>query len=101
MCVPGATTSGLTRPSVVGPRLEKVARSWALSASALETPQPSVPVGRTFSEAPTEITFLAVPGEVSVSVSLPAEKTCVISWLPDTDASASRVSASNACDALV
>src|SRR5215510_13708989 len=33
-CVPGATISGLRRPSDVGPRLEKAIMSFALSAPA-------------------------------------------------------------------
>ena len=64
MCVPGATRSGFMRPSCVGPRLEKLMMSLALSAPPFETPQPSVPEPRTLSEAPTVITFLAVPGAV-------------------------------------
>ena len=36
--------------------------SRALSASASVTPQPSVPLARTLSEAPTVITFFALPG---------------------------------------
>ena len=64
MCVPGATTSGFTRPSCVGPRPEKLMMSPVLSAPPFVTPQPSVPEPRTLSAAPTVITFLAVPGEV-------------------------------------
>ena len=63
-CVPGATTSGFIRPSCVGPRPEKLMMSLALLAPALVTPHPSVPEARTFSVAPTVITFFAVPGEV-------------------------------------
>ena len=60
-CVPGATRSGFRRPSSVGPRLEKFAMSRAMSASALVVPQPSVPLARTPSDAPTVITFFADP----------------------------------------
>ena len=60
MWVPGATMSGLSRPSLVGPRLEKSAMSRALSAPAFVTPQPSVPLARTLSDAPTVMTFFAV-----------------------------------------
>ena len=52
------------RPSCVGPRPEKLMMSLALSAPPFDTPQPSVPEPRTLSEAPTVITFLAVPGAV-------------------------------------
>jgi hypothetical protein len=52
MCVPGATMSGLTRPSppaeLTGPRLEKPMMSLALSAPVLPMPQPSFPVWRKF-----------------------------------------------------
>src|SRR6185295_15397739 len=42
-CVPGAMISGLMRPSAVGPRLEKLMTSLALSAPASPMPQASVP----------------------------------------------------------
>ena len=66
MWVPGATRSGFIRRSSVGPRLEKSRMSRALLDAASLT-QPSPPVARTFSEAPTVITFLAVPGDVMLS----------------------------------
>src|ERR687895_208451 len=61
MWVPGATTSGFSRPSSVGPRLEKLMMSRALFACVSVTPHPSVPLWRTPSDAPTVITFLAEP----------------------------------------
>src|SRR6266850_4585006 len=76
MCVPGATISGLRRPSEHGPRLEKVAMSSAELAAVSAVLQPSLPavllppfavdIERTFSLAPTVMTFLAVPGEPTV-----------------------------------
>ena len=62
MCVPGATMSGLVRPSSVGPRLENGAMSSALSAPVSGKHWSAGDVGRTPSEAPTVITFFAVPG---------------------------------------
>jgi hypothetical protein len=61
MWLPGATRSGFNRPSSVGPRLEKLMMSRALSAPLFVTPQPSMPLGRTPSDAPTVITFFADP----------------------------------------
>jgi hypothetical protein len=53
----------LVRPSSVGPRLEKLMTSRALSDPESGTPQPSLPpIGRTLSDAPTVMTFLPVPG---------------------------------------
>ncbi len=76
----------MIRPSAQGPRLEKLAMSRALSAAASEIPHPSgCPKGWTFSEAPTVITFLAVPGAPMVLApgpEFPAEKTMGNSWLP-------------------
>ena len=77
MCVPGAAISGFQRPSppeaLMGPRLEKEMMSWTLFAPLLLTPQPSVPVSRLFSEAPTVRMFLAVPGvETVFEIRLPA-----------------------------
>ena len=37
MSVPGATMSGLMRPSLQGPRLEKAAMPWMLLLIGLET----------------------------------------------------------------
>ena len=76
-------TSGLTRPPGAGPRLEKSMMSMALLAPVGPIPQPSVQfpfssVWRWFSEAPTVIMFLPLPGEPMVPApdpSLPAEKT--------------------------
>ena len=54
--------------------------------------------GRTFSEAPTVITFFAVPGAPIVfppEPALPAENTLVICWLPAVAGCASRTRASN------
>src|SRR5436190_17050495 len=95
MCVPGATSSGFLRPSVHGPRPEKPTMSFELSADASVRPQPSFPPGSlpplaveidaTFSVAPTVMTFLAVPGELTVcgfEPALPAAKRITISWLP-------------------
>jgi hypothetical protein len=51
------------------------------------------PKGWTFSEAPTVMIFLAVPGEPTVFEPLPlfpAAKTIVISWFPSDSESASR-----------
>jgi len=53
MCVPGAVMSGFLRWSEHGPREEKLMMSSALSAPVLATPQPSLPVMRQFSLAPT------------------------------------------------
>src|ERR1039457_5318733 len=92
MCVHGATISGLIRPSAQGPRLEKLAISFALLASVSKVVQPSSPTGllpplavdmeRTFSMPPTAMTFLAVPGAVTVpepGPPSPSEKTKTIS----------------------
>src|SRR5574341_928178 len=80
MFVPGATRSGLTLPSSVGPRDEKAAIPLALSASGsnaigalkkhdveprLKKSQGRLPTPvslRLLSVAPTVMTFLAVPG---------------------------------------
>src|SRR5262249_59542486 len=43
ICVPGATMSGLNRPSRVGPRLEKLIMSLALFAPVSPTPLASAP----------------------------------------------------------
>src|SRR5882672_2806247 len=97
MCVPGAMISGFLRESLVGPREEKLMMSSALSAPVLATAQPSVPVMRQFSEAPTVMMFLAVPGGWTVDAPgplLPAAKTIDISWLPAVPLSASRTEAS-------
>src|SRR5712691_4816416 len=56
---PGATISGLIRPSAVGPRLLKPMD--ALKSSAGNVPGGGT-VGRKFSEAPVVITFFALPG---------------------------------------
>ena len=75
--------------------------SFALFAPVSGTPQPSVaPIARTLSDAPTVITFFAVPGEPIVFAPaplLPAETTCVICWLPATPGCASRARPSNSC----
>ena len=104
MCVPGATMSGLMRPSppaaLTGPRLEKPMMSLALSAPVLPMPQPSFPVWRTFSPAPTVMMFLAVPGLLTVLApdpSLPAAKITIICWLPPTPLCASRTTRSTSC----
>ena len=100
MCVPGATMSGFLRPSEEGPRLEKTTMSLTLFASASGVPQPSAPPKAcTFSEAPTVMTFLAVPGVPTVLApgpSLPAAKTMTISWLPGVGHRASRPAARRA-----
>ena len=72
MCVPGPITSGLVRWPGAGPRLEKLMTSLALSAPELPTPQPSVQPGRTFSDAPTVITFLPAPGDETVAAPGPS-----------------------------
>ena len=76
--------------------------SRALLAPGVVTPQPSVPAARTLSDAPTVITFLAVPGApiefsgawccalVGSVPSLPAEKISTSCWLPATPGWASR-----------
>ena len=87
--------SGFLRPSVQGPRLEKLAMSFALSASVSGVVQPSLPAVLlpplavecvcTFSAAATTRTFLAVPGEPTVLAlgpAFPAANTITISWLP-------------------
>ena len=71
--------------------------SRALSAPASVTPQPSMPLGRTPSAAPTVITFLAVALGVDGArsrepPSLPAANTSTISWLPAVPDCASRTS---------
>src|ERR1017187_6555401 len=115
MCEHGATRSGLIRPSAQGPRLEKLAISFALLASVSKVVQPSSPAGllpplrvdmeRTFSVPPTAKTFFAVAGELMDRVlgpSSPSEKTITISWLPFAAKAepvgwASRTRASYAC----
>ena len=81
MWVPGAISSGFQRPSpppeLTGPRLEKLMTSAMLFAPKFEMPQPSLPVWRWFSEAPTVSTLLAVLGvetELLPGPSLPAAK---------------------------
>ena len=73
--------------------------SFALLAPVSGTPHPSVaPIGRTLSDAPTVITFFAVPGAPIVfppAPALPAEKIFVICWLPATPGCASRTRKSN------
>src|SRR5262245_19823175 len=105
MCVPGAQISGFQRPSplpaATGPRLENEATSCQLLAPVLVTPQPSVPVWRSFSPAPTVITFLAVPGVDTVfepEPLLPAENTTRYCWLPAVPLCASRVRKSYTCE---
>ncbi len=98
MWVPGAITSGLTRLPGEGPRLEKLITSMASSAPVGPMLQPSVQApssseGRWFSEAPTVIMFLPLPGVPTVpelGPELPAEKMMIISWLPGSVRSASR-----------
>ena len=75
--VPGAMSSGFLRLPGAGPRLEKEITSMALFAPVGPMPQPSVQVGRSFSEAPTVIMFLPLPGVPMVPAlepELPAEK---------------------------
>ncbi len=95
-CVPGATRSGLRRPSSVGPRLEKLATWRALSALASGVAQPSTPLARTPSDAPTVMTFFAVASEWIVPCptvpSLPAANTSTSCWLPAVPDWASRTS---------
>ena len=96
-CVPGATRSGLTRASAVGPRLENVAMSWTLFASPLRTSQASVPNARWLSLAPTVMTFLAVAGVLIVRAPgppLPAATTSIICCAPGCEGTASRTIAS-------
>ena len=117
-CVPGATISGFTRPSLQGPRLENPTMSLALLASSSAVSQPSVPSVAaplfvmacewTFSAAPTVMTFLAVPGEPTVPAAepaLPAANTIVMPWLPATGTAesagcASRTRASYCCASM-
>ena len=94
----------MIRPSppvaFTGPRLEKPMMSLALSAPVLAMPQPSVPVWRTFSLAPTVMTFLAVAGLLTVFAaepSLPAAKTTVSCCKPVVPLCASRTMASYDC----
>jgi hypothetical protein len=104
MCVPGAEISGFLRWSEVGPRDEKLMMSSALFAPVLVMPQPSVPVMRQFSPAPTVMMFLAVLGGCTVEVPgplLPAANTMLISWLPALPLTASRTSWSCSCDSLL
>src|SRR6185436_7350532 len=96
--------SGLTRPSppaeLTGPRLEKPITSFELSAPLVAAAQPSVPVWRTFSPAPTQITFFAVAGLLTVLApepSFPAANTTVISCRPAVAVWASRTILSYAC----
>ena len=63
--MPGATTSGLMRPSAAGPQLEKPAMLLGLSPSSSLS-------GRLFSLAPMVSTFLAVPGAPTVCAVGPA-----------------------------
>src|SRR5215471_16677992 len=92
MCVPGATISGLARPSAHGPRLEKSIISFALSAPVSGSPQPSLPaesspplagvIDWTFSAAPIVNTFFPAAGEPTLPApepALPAAKTITIS----------------------
>ena len=96
-CVAGATRSGLIRPSAHGPRLENEAMSFASLASESGVEQPSSPtellprfamdMDRTFSVPPTAMTFLAVPGGLTVDELGPpllTANTITISWLPST-----------------
>src|SRR6185295_19126013 len=104
MCEPGAQISGFLRESDVGPRELNDERSVALSAAVFAKPQPSVPVGRQFSDAPAVMMFLAVPGGCTVEPvgpSLPAANTIVISWLPLVPLTASRTSWSCSCESAL
>jgi hypothetical protein len=87
--------SGFFRWSAQGPRLEKSMMSLALSPPVSGSPQPSLPaalfpplavlIERTFSAAPTVITFFAVPGaptEPAPGPAFPAANTTTISWFP-------------------
>src|SRR3954451_7574213 len=89
------------RPSSVGPRLEKSMTSRALLAPVSGTPQPSVaPIARTFSDAPTVITFFAVAGDEIVlapAPAFPAATTSTKPWFPDTPGWTSRTSPSYSC----
>jgi hypothetical protein len=72
-------------------------RSRRSFAPVLLTPQPSVPVWRLFSDAPTVMMFFAVPGGWTVEAPgplFPAAKTIVSSWFPAVPVSASRTAAS-------
>jgi hypothetical protein len=92
----------LSRPSAVGPRLEKSITSRASLAPESGTPQPSLPpIDRTFSDAPTAMTFFALPGDPTVPATgpaLPAAKTSTICWLPPTPGCASRTIESYSCE---
>ncbi len=71
--------------------------SLALSAPVFATAQPSVPVMRQFSDAPTVMMFFAVPGGWTVDAPeplFPAANTIVSSWLPAEPLTASRTAAS-------
>ena len=84
--------------------LEKLMMSRRLLAPLLLMPQPSVPVCRSFSEAPTVRTFLAVPGVETVLLPGPllaAVKITRYSWLPKTEERASRTMKSYSCDSTV
>ena len=86
--VAGATRSGFLRPSDVGPRLEKLMMSLALSAPVSPMPQPSAPPnGLDALGAADGDDVLAGPGRPTVFAPeppLPAAKTMTISWLPAT-----------------
>ena len=74
--------------------------SWALLASPFGVPQASTPNARSFSSAPTVMTFFAVPGVLIVPArgpSLPAATTCTSCWAPGCEGTASRAIASNSC----
>src|SRR4029077_10262628 len=114
---PGATTSGLnrtetpSRPTPTFPRAEKEATWLELSVNPCQTGKllpssvTSFVMLRRFSQAPTVITFLAVPGarmnpgklpnnSVSTGFPLPAAKTRVNGCDPGTPGKASRAAAS-------
>src|SRR5438552_4077420 len=88
MDAPGATTSGLNRPSRVLPNDEKNEMSNESSESSTNRKHPSK--GRAFSEAPTVMMFLAVAGGVTSTspnppigvepFELPPAKMNTISW---------------------
>src|SRR5689334_17717318 len=79
IATPGAETSGLTRPSKVGPRLEKYA-SRKPSRQA-ERAQPDA-LGPVSAMAPTVIAFAASPGLATVQADGPLFPAAIVATMP-------------------
>eukprot|EP00961_Rhodomonas_salina_P117205 1577736-Rhodomonas_salina.1 len=82
MSSPGHTTSGLNRPSAVGPRDEKKTRFCArfICSSPYVVPSYSLYASRAFSPAPIARLFLAVAGSPTVAKLGPSLPAATSTW---------------------